>query len=937
MHIVPRTATDDAATQRITMKGIVIFLILLHNVCGVKDYLFKDCDNSGFCQRNRLYAKNIAENESPYAVSQPSLVVSNTAQNSLTGVITKSIPQLDETRQFPFEISILEGSILRFKADEMRPETSGGMIRGNRYNEAAKWAFQDPDVPYESKYPVNVESTDQLVTISFGPNDTKAEFDVKDMTIKIYYKGQLQLVVNERNFFNIEHYRKRDENDKHLLPFESDFDLFKDSHNTASEDSIPLGPESIGLDFTFAGYKHVYGIPEHADSMSLKDTSESNWPYRLFNVDIFEYDTDSRMPMYGSIPLMLATKPKMSTAVFWLNAADTFIDIHKSNDVKTHWISENGVMDFLVILGETPAEINSKYGRLTGYAPLPPMFSLGYHQCRWNYNDEKDVLDITSKMDETLVPYDTIWLDVEYADAKKYFTWDIDAFPDPERMLKALDRTGRNLVLIIDPHLKVGYYVSDEVRKRDLAMKNSKNETFHGHCWPGESVWIDTFNPGSQEYWDSLFVRSETNKVMGGMSTNIYVWNDMNEPSVFDGPETSAPRDNIFYDGWEHRSVHNIYGLTFHEATFESLTKRLELSTRQRPFILTRSFYAGSQRTSAMWTGDNMAKWEYLEASIPMVLSSGIAGMPFAGADVGGFFGNPSKELSTRWYQTGIWYPFFRAHAHIDSRRREPWVPGEPFTSIIRDAIRLRYALLPTFYTCFYDLSQSGLPVMKPIFYECPHNVDAYEIDDQFFLGNSGLMVKPVTSEGATSVDVYLPDNEVYYEFTSGVPGKAYKGPKTVDLDVELADIPMFLKGGSIVARKDRYRRSTKLMQNDPYTLVVAFDNQGKATGKLHIDDGESYGYKEGQEINLQFYADSKGITAQFETVPDPTYVKAMQKIKIEKIILLGHGNDDQALVTQGEKLWQVQIVDGEIRNAGMSVAAEWKIKFATKLTHDEL
>jgi alpha 1,3-glucosidase len=775
------------------------------------------------------------------------------------------------------------------------------------------------------------------VTINFGPNDTKAEFDVHDITIKIYSKGQLQLVVNERNFFNIEHYRKQDENEKHLLPFESDFDLFKDSHNTASVDSVPLGPESIGLDFTFAGYKHVYGIPEHADSMSLKDTSDSNWPYRLFNVDIFEYETDSRMPMYGSIPLMLATKPEMSAAVFWLNAADTFIDIHKSNDVKTHWISENGVMDFIVILGETPAEINAKYGRLTGYAPLPPLFSLGYHQCRWNYNDEKDVLDITAKMDETLVPYDTIWLDVEYTDAKKYFTWDEDAFPDPERMLKALDRTGRNVVIIIDPHLKVGYYVSDEVRKRDLAMKNAKNETFHGHCWPGESVWIDTFNPSSREYWDSLFVRSETNKVMGGMATNIYVWNDMNEPSVFDGPETSAPRDNIFYDGWEHRSVHNVNGMTFHEATFESLTKRLELSTRQRPFILTRAFYAGSQRTAAMWTGDNMAKWEYLEASIPMVLSSGIAGMPFAGADVGGFFGNPSKELLTRWYQAGIWYPFFRAHAHIDSRRREPWVPGEPYTSIIRDAIRLRYALLPTWYTCFYDLSQTGLPVTKPIFYECPHNLQAYEIDDQFFLGDSGLMVKPVTGEGATNVDVYLPDNEVYYGYTNGVAGKPYKGPKNVELDVELADIPMFLKGGSIIARKDRYRRSTKLMQNDPYTLVVAFDNQGKASGKLHIDDGESYGYKEGQEINLQFHADSYGIAAEVEPGSDTGYLEAMHKIKIEKIILLGHGSHDQALVTQGEKLWQLEIVDGEIRNVAVSVAAEWKIKLATKLTHDEL
>lgn len=187
----------------------------------------------------------------------------------------------------------------------------------------------------------------------------------------------------------------------------------------------------------------------------------------------------------------------------------------------------------------------------------------------------------------------------------------------------------------------------------------------------------------------------------------------MNEPSVFNGPETTMPKDNLHYGNWEHRDVHNLYGLTFHNATYHAVLDRLPRAKQQRPFVLTRAFFAGSQRTAAMWTGDNEAKWDHLEQAFPMLLAQGIAGMPFAGADVGGFFGNPSKELLTRWYQAGAFYPFFRAHAHIDARRREPYLAGEPYVSIIRDAIRLRYQLLPAWYTAFHRASWEGMPILR--------------------------------------------------------------------------------------------------------------------------------------------------------------------------------------------------------------------------------
>ncbi|KAI9879676.1 MAG: hypothetical protein M1823_006812, partial [Watsoniomyces obsoletus] len=203
--------------------------------------------------------------------------------------------------------------------------------------------------------------------------------------------------------------------------------------------------------------------------------------------------------------------------------------------------------------------------------------------------------------------------------------------------------------------------------------------------------------------------------------SNVWLWNDMNEPSVFNGPEVTMPRDNLHHGNWEHRDVHNLNGLTFHNATYHALIERKKGEIR-RPFVLTRSFYAGSQRTAAMWTGDNQADWGHLKTSIPMILNQGVSGFPFGGADVGGFFGTPSKELLTRWFQAGAFYPFMRGHAHIDTRRREPYMAGEPYTGIMTQALRLRYSLLPAWYTAFHEASTDGYPVVRAQYYVHPED-----------------------------------------------------------------------------------------------------------------------------------------------------------------------------------------------------------------------
>lgn len=507
----------------------------------------------------------------------------------------------------------------------------------------------------------------------------------------------------------------------------------------------------------------------------------------------------------------------------------------------THWISESGLLDVFVFLGPTPQDVIGAYSELTGYSQLPQQFAIAYHQCRWNYVTDEDVKDVDRKFDKNNIPYDVIWLDIEYTDGKKYFTWDPMTFPKPLDMQEQLDEHERKLVYIIDPHIKNenNYPVVDELKKQDLATHNKDGNIYEGWCWPGSSHWVDAFNPKAREWWKSLFKYSS----FKGTAKNSWLWNDMNEPSVFNGPETTMPKDNLHHGQWEHRDVHNANGLTFVNATYNALLARDKEEEKHnvRPFVLTRSFYSGSQRMGAMWTGDNQAVWSHLEASIPMILSMNIAGFPFAGADVGGFFGNPSEELLARWYQTGAFYPFFRGHAHIDTRRREPYLASEPYKSVITQALRLRYSLLPAWYTAFHEASTNGAPILRPNYYVHPSDEKGFAVDDQFYVGSTGLLAKPITAEGAVSTEIYLADDEKYYDYFDFW---TYQGPGSYKVSAPLEVVPLFMQGGNIIPRRDRPRRSSGLMKYDPFTLVVAIGKSGDAEGTLYLDDGESFDFK---------------------------------------------------------------------------------------------
>lgn len=652
----------------------------------------------------------------------------------------------------------------------------------------------------------------------------------------------------------------------------------------------------------------VFCFQEHASSLSLKETrgGEGNYdePYRLYNTDVFEYALDSPTSLYGAVPMMVAHKKGLSAGVFWMNPSETWIDIVKTHEeanpiqkvfssssdkktsTKTHWISEAGVLDLFVFLGPSSKDILRQYSLLTGPAAMPQMFAIGYHQCRWNYINQRDVLEVDGKFDENEMPYDVIWLDIEYTNEKKYFTWDEPKFPNAIDMEKVLDNKGRKLVVIIDPHIKRAdnYRISDEAKAQDLFIKKPDGKDYEAWCWPGQSSWIDFIQEKSYNWWKKQF----SFDLFKGTRENVHIWNDMNEPSVFNGPEITIQKE-MMHDGgkWEHRVLHNLYATLSHSATADGVRERTVV--QKRPFVLSRGFYSGTQRIGPIWTGDNIANWDSLKYTNPMILSNSMAGIPFSGADVPGFFENPTPELLSRWYQAATYQPFFRGHAHIDTKRREPYLSAEPYKSITRDTLRERYALLSFWYTLFFEAYKQGTPMMRPMMMEFPEDENLFTLDDQFMVGNS-ILVKPITTEGATTTEIYFAGEQPWYH-TKTLIDINKTGLQTVEAPLDT--IPAYYQGGRIIPRRERVRRSSVAMRLDPFTLIVAKGKNGDAQGELYMDDEETYSFQNGEYAHIQFEFSQNQLTCQ-NIHQDPTsqisldFINSHQSIRVERIKILG-------------------------------------------------
>uniref|UniRef100_A0A0P5AU93 Neutral alpha-glucosidase AB n=1 Tax=Daphnia magna TaxID=35525 RepID=A0A0P5AU93_9CRUS len=837
---------------------------------------FKTCDQNAFCKRQRATQPG----NSPWEILLDSL---NSTISSLQVQVISSRSQA----RLQLQLIALADSTLHFELDEVNPIKL-------RYRAQESLSGS----PQLSSLKITEQSSDSI-SLSFGGTG-KAILLVKPFRLDVYDGDQLVISVNARGLLNFEHQRVRKSNeagrneepssepaeeemkaeaetkhpDEKPVEEEEEPGLWEETFKS-HVDSKPYGPTSVGVDISFPGSRHVYGIPEHADTFALKQTKNGD-PYRLYNTDVFEYELYNPMALYGAVPFMMAKRQQGTVGIFWNNAAETYVDIEESSSgsvvsslmnlvsgggnephQQTHWFSESGIIDLYIMIGPTPKDVVRQYGSLTGKTPLPQRFALGYHQCRWNYNDQEDVHSVNKGFDLHDIPYDVLWLDIEHTDNKKYFTWDPVKFPDPLEMVHNLTANGRKLVTIVDPHMKrdSSYFFHEHCEQNDFYVKDKSGKIYEGWCWPGSASYPDFFNPAVRDYWASRFALDKYE----GTSLDVYTWNDMNEPSVFNGPEVTMPKDCLHYGGYEHRDVHNMYGMMVVEGTIRGQLMRS--GYKLRPFVLSRSFFAGSQRFGAVWTGDNIADWEHLAIAVPMLLSLSVSGIPFCGADVGGFFNNPNTELLTRWYQAGAFQPFFRGHAHLHTKRREPWLFDEQTNKIIKASIKKRYTYLPYWYTLFYEHEKTAVPPMRPLWMEYPQDGETFSMDNQYLLGDS-ILVHPVVRSGEQEVSVYFPGvDTLWYEIETF---RVYESPGYQTIPVAIEKIPIFQRGGTIVPKKERARRASSLMTKDPYTFIVTLDKQGKAQGRLYIDDGQSLEYQKGSYITLELNMEGHTLSSKY-------------------------------------------------------------------------
>jgi alpha-glucosidase len=621
--------------------------------------------------------------------------------------------------------------------------------------------------------------------------------------------------------------------------------------------------------------EHIYALGEKNGPFDKRGWKLGGYSFTMWNSDTFGYDS-STDPIYVSVPFYIDVRNGISYGVFLDNTFRSNFDIGHQTEGVLSFGAEGGALDYYFIYGPEPKKVIERYTALTGRMPLPPLWSLGYNQCRYSYYPEKKVRFIAENFRVRRIPADVIWLDIHYQDAYKPFTWDRKRFPDPARMIGDLRKDGFRVVTIVDPHPKkeVGYAPYDSGLAGDHFVKNPDGSIYEAPVWPSRaqdgdapdwskpsgapSVFPDFSRPAARAWWGSLYADLLNAGVAG-------IWNDMNEPAIFDTPTGTMPLD-VRHDNegepTDHREIHNVYGMLMTRSTYEGL---LKLRPNERPFILSRASFAGGQRYSALWPGDNVSDWTALRQSIPTLLGMGLSGFPFVGVDIGGFAEAPTAELFTRWLQTGVFYPFMRTHTTFGTPDQEPWSYGTEHEAINRRAIELRYELLPTIYSVMHETSETGIPAMRPLMLEYPDDGRTYGMDDQFFFG-SDLLIAPVLREGTTQRSVYLPAGDWFDYWT----GQQYAGGKSIDVPVTLSSIPIFVRGGAFIFAQPVVQHTGEMPGQ---MLKVAVFPIASSERWLYEDSGNGFDYRRGVFARRRFAArkDATGLTIEIGS-PEGTY-----------------------------------------------------------------
>lgn len=586
--------------------------------------------------------------------------------------------------------------------------------------------------------------------------------------------------------------------------------------------------------------EHFYGFGERTGLLDQRSQVRTNWTTDALDYDIL---TDE---MYQAIPFFMALRPGVGYGIFFNTTFWSQFDLGASQPGVWSMETRGGELDYYIIYGPEPAEILATYTQLTGRMPMPPKWALGYHQCRWSYESETEVRELAQAFRDRRIPCDVIHLDIDYMRGYRVFTWSPKRFPDAAQLIADLRENGFKTVTIIDPGVKYepegDYPVFDEGSDRDYFVRNPDGSTFHGYVWPDKAVFPDFLNPDVRQWWGDWHKTLTDIGVAG-------IWNDMNEPAIEnrpfgdDGHKIWFPLEALQGPPEEratHLEVHNLYGYQMAQSCYQGLRRH---RPNQRSFVLTRSGFAGIQRWSSVWMGDNQSLWEHLEMSLPMLCNMGLSGVAFVGCDIGGFAGNATAELFARWMQVGMLYPLMRAHSALNTARHEPWVFGDRVERICREYIELRYQLLPYLYSLFWEAATTGTPILRPLLYHFPNDPQTYHVQDQVMLGPS-LMAAPVYRPGVQCRAVYLPSGVWYNWWT----GEQHQGPGYILADAPLERMPMFVPAGAIVPMgpvmqyADEHPLDCLTVRVWP---VLGLETLHK-TFVLYEDDGQSFDYETG-------------------------------------------------------------------------------------------
>ena len=651
------------------------------------------------------------------------------------------------------------------------------------------------------------------------------------------------------------------------------FSFYSATGTLLNSDDPSFGTSWIGNEVTT--YKTLQkgerfiGLGEKTGNLDRAGNSYENW-----NTDNPRYGPQDD-PLYVTIPFYIGVLNNKAYGIFMDNTHRSRFNFGASNNRFSSFSAENGEMDYYFMHDENVAGIIKQYTFLTGRITMPPIWSLGYQQCRWSYFPDTEVLDIARNFRERKIPLDVLYLDIHYMDAYKIFTWNPIRFSKPESLVSSLKEMGIHTTVIVDPGIKVekGYEAYEDGLKKDVFAKFPDGEVYTAQVWPGWCHFPDFTKPAAREWWGNKFSGLVNIGVEG-------FWNDMNEIASWGGGNTPQL---VSFD-WEgekatYKQAKNVYGSLMAKSTFEGTKKLLG---NKRPLILTRAGYSGLQKYSALWTGDNQATEEHMMLGARLVNSIGLSGVPFVGVDVGGFSQDATPTLFARWMSLGAFTPFFRSHSHYDFKQAEPWSFGETVENTCRNFIQFRYQMLPYIYSAFKRAENDGMPIARSLAIDYTFDEKIYSTyyQHQYLFGPS-ILVAPVEST-KDYVKVYLPEGGWYDFYTD----KYIDGNSEIVTPCPVSKLPLFIKAGSIIPLQKAVQSTSESPGDTLYLHVFAGNSPFEFN--YYEDDGVSYDYQNNSFYNrsISFNPENKeviigNVTGNFKS-----------RFKVLEVILHGYSNE---------------------------------------------